>query len=264
MLEGVDLGPDLVAMAGHGRGVALGITVFTVRTGCLRHQRAQPGLSGFVGEVCQLLVGHPQVLAQAPEAGAHIPESALDELLGHDGQCMTRPRIPWHRRSGRRPAPAVVIGALVVLVSCGGGESGTGCDTAFQEQLDPASGVHIIDGSDVIYLTDPPTSGPHGVVAIPDGAQADPLARTTQVAILEAGKALVQYDQAALSSGEVEMLEAIDDPRIVTAPNPSLDEPIVVTAWTWKMVCAGGDAEAVAAIGSFAEQRAIDAPGSDL
>lgn len=172
---------------------------------------------------------------------------------------MTRPRAPRHHRL---LAGTAIVGLAVA--ACGGGDDATGCDTAFQEQLDPASGVHIIDGTDVIYLSDPPTSGPHGAVAIPEGALDEPLVRTTQVAVLEAGKALVQYDEAALSAGEVDGLRAIDDARVVVAPNPDLDEPIVVTAWTWKMVCAAGDADAVAAIVDFADTRAADAPGSDL
>ncbi|MDH3705387.1 MAG: DUF3105 domain-containing protein [Acidimicrobiia bacterium] len=159
---------------------------------------------------------------------------------------------------------AAVAATLVVAVSCGGDGVAGGCDTAFQERFDPASGVHVIDGTDVIYLTDPPTSGPHGVVPVPEGALPEPIKRTTQVAILEAGKVLVQYDDAALSSGDVETLRTIEDPRVVSAPNPDLDEAIVVTAWTWKMVCASGDDEAVTAIVDFAEQRADAAPGSDL
>jgi len=162
----------------------------------------------------------------------------------------------------RRILPAVPALALFA-VGCGGGSSAAGCDTAFQEQLDPASELHVLGDAEVDYLTDPPTSGPHGTAAIPEGALPTPISRSTQVAILEAGRALVQYTDA-VPAQDVAVLAALADELVVVAPNPDLPEPVVVTAWTWKMTCADGGDESATAIADFADARIQTAPGSDV
>ncbi|MGI9601616.1 MAG: DUF3105 domain-containing protein [Acidimicrobiales bacterium] len=164
----------------------------------------------------------------------------------------------------KKRVSVILIGVSFMAAACGSGSgSSSACGTAFQEQLDPASELHILDGAEVDYLTDPPTSGPHGAVAVPEGIVGEPLSRSTQVAVLEAGRVLVQYSETVSYDAVIE-LTAIEHPSVVVAPNPGLDEPVVVTAWTWKMECSEVDEEVLADINAFAEERSVAAPGSDF
>ena len=126
VFERVDLELHLGSMAGHGGGMALGVTMLPIRTGGLGHQRADPRLVGLAGEVGQLLVGHAEILAETAEPPADLPESALGELLGHDGQCMTPLRRPGHGPSIPRPLFATFAILGLVAAGCGGGDSAGG------------------------------------------------------------------------------------------------------------------------------------------
>lgn len=95
LLEAGDALEEVGAMALHGLGVPLGVVVLAVREWCLRQERAQPGVVRGVGEVGQLLVGDPQVVAELPQARGDLREAALDEGPGHRGECRSgRPSDP--------------------------------------------------------------------------------------------------------------------------------------------------------------------------
>lgn len=143
-----------------------------------------------------------------------------------------------------------------VGAACGDGSGGTDGCTELREPLDPASGVHLLDSSDVSWQTDPPTSGPHYSVPGPTGALSEPLDRATQVTILEGGAALVQYDEG-LTDDETAALVRLAGEAIVVAPGGDLPAPIVATAWTWKLSCDSLDPDRIE---EFARARVVDAP----
>ena len=85
---------------------------------------------------------------------------------------------------------------LSLLAAACGDDDAAGC-VELRESVDQASGLHLIDPSGATWLTDPPTSGPHLSAPTPDGVVAEPLGPAMQVAILEEGGALVQFDDTA-------------------------------------------------------------------
>ncbi len=152
---------------------------------------------------------------------------------------------------------AVIIAVSVLSVSCGTSGGSATC-RELRESEDPASNLHVIDPATAVFLTDPPTSGPHVSGAIPVGVIEVSLDPAIQVSILESGAALIQYD-ASLDSHAVDTIIALARPGVVIAPGENLPQPIVATAWTWKLTCSAPDA----AIERFLAERVAEAPGSD-
>ena len=175
------------------------------------------------------------------------------------------------------PPGAVAAVALVVLVAlgaCSGGDDGgdgaggpttsspAACGPDVEEPLDPGSTQHVLPGApEPPYASDPPTSGPHLGGGAVTGAQAAPLSRPVQVAVLEEGGVMVQH--RGLDAGSRARLEALAADGVVVAPNPGLTAPVVVTAWRHRLTCAAADADAVTAIGRFVDAHRGRAPGSD-
>ena len=144
----------------------------------------------------------------------------------------------------RRLLLCCVAGSL--LFACSGDESSSNstttsttapaCAAEVAYPIDPGSGQHILPGSpEPTYNTDPPTSGAHAPGNHPSGALAEPIARPVQVGMLEGGHVLVQFRDAGLR----EALAPFASPKggVTVAPNPSMDAPIVVTAWLYSMRC---------------------------
>jgi hypothetical protein len=145
------------------------------------------------------------------------------------------------RRLGPAATTALLLLAPVAACSAGGGEAG--CAAPVEEPLDPAVLLHVLPGSPVTYLTDPPTSGPHAGAA-PSGDVDEALAGPVQVAVLERGDVLVQYSPE-LGDEEVAFLRDLAGDRVVTAPNDALPAAVVATAWQWKLVCEQIDLDAI-------------------
>jgi hypothetical protein len=121
-----------------------------------------------------------------------------------------------------------------------------GCGAPFQERLDPQSARHLFPGAaEPVYLSDPPTSGPHRLGPPPTGAVATPIPRPVQVAMLESGFVIVQYRD--LTPGAVAQLSALAGDRVTVAPAAQLPAPVVATGWTWKVECGTVDVSALAA-----------------
>ncbi|NNE74732.1 MAG: DUF3105 domain-containing protein [Acidimicrobiales bacterium] len=126
----------------------------------------------------------------------------------------------------------------LVATGCGGSdEAGGVCDAPIEEALDPSSGLHFLDpDAEVRYLTDPPTSGPHLTIGAPrTGVSSEPLSPIEQVAQLEAGIVLVQYQPSLGGVGEA--LTDLGSDQTLIAPNPDLPAPVIATAWTKKISC---------------------------
>lgn len=241
-------------MAAEDVGVAAGVPVLAVGERRLGDERAQPCVVGFALELGQLLLGDEEVGTELLQAIADLDEATLHEgsrhgrSVGGPRRCPVVPWGPWHpaRVELRRIGPAATA-ALLLLVpgtACAGDAGAAeGCADPVEEELDPAVLLHVLPDSPVTYLTDPPTSGPHAGAA-PRGAVDEVLPGAVQVAVLERGDVLVQYDPG-LGEEAVAFLRDLAGDRVVTAPNDALPSPVVATAWRWKLLCDGIDLDAL-------------------
>ena len=78
-LEGLELGDHVRPVTAHRVGVLLGLTMLLLGQRRLRDQGPDAGVVGLVGEVSELLVGHPQLLTEMADAVGHLGEAALDQ-----------------------------------------------------------------------------------------------------------------------------------------------------------------------------------------
>ncbi|MEQ8842636.1 MAG: DUF3105 domain-containing protein [Acidimicrobiales bacterium] len=153
---------------------------------------------------------------------------------------------------------AALLLSTVVMTACGRGSDGSGC-VEVREPLDPLSIQHVLDAEAAVFLTDPPTSGPHLSGPSVSGEFAAPVTPAAQVRVLEAGGVVVQYTDGV----DVDPLRAIVDQTdlaAVLAPAEALPAPVVATAWTWKLTCDGPEVDRIL---DFAAARVNDAPGLD-
>ena len=155
-----------------------------------------------------------------------------------------------------------VVGMLVVawVTADDSGDGDSACAEVVQEPLDPNWVVHLLPGDEQEpeFQTHPPTSGPHFSSPPGEGVQEEPLPEALQVTVLEAGDVLAQYDPDAVTGDELAELEGLAVDPVVVAPNPDLDDPVVLTAWLHKQTCGEVDPDAVTA---FADAHRDDAPG---
>jgi hypothetical protein len=132
------------------------------------------------------------------------------------------------------------------LTACGSSSSATSCQAA-HETLDPGSAIHLLPAApDPSYLSNPPTSGPHqltGLASIPRGVLSQPVPARLQIAMLEKGGVLIQYQTPSYAPLLAPL--ATGKPLVALAPGATLPAPVVVTAWTWKMTCTTADPTAV-------------------
>jgi drug/metabolite transporter (DMT)-like permease len=168
------------------------------------------------------------------------------------------------RRQFRVPIPSsaaillVVVLLAVPLAACSGSASGASCGAAKPEPINPDLHHVFNGGTEPTYTTDPPTSGPHTPGALPTGVLTTPLSRPSQVGALEAGVVLLQYRD--LSTEDTRTLESLVTDNVVVAPNPSLPDRVVATAWLVKQTCSSVD---TAALRGFIRTRAGHGPGTD-
>lgn len=152
----------------------------------------------------------------------------------------------------RRRTVAVVVLVTAGLGGCGGSEGASSpCGQTAREPLDPAYLVHVVGAADAVYLSDPPTSGPHQQGPRVTGVVDQPITRPVQVGILERGDVLLQHDPA-LSGPSLAQLQALAGDGVVVAPNPDLPDAVVATAWLFKRTCSAVD---VAALEEFVDDH---------
>ena len=162
--------------------------------------------------------------------------------------------------------PLSVAQRLVILVlvlsgeftACSKGDpaevAGAGCGKVERTAVQfPAN--HVLPGTpEPRYLSEPPTSGPHLVPPQIQARYDELLSRPIQVGILESGKLLVQYRDAR----DAVLVGAFAGGDVVVAPNSSLDQPVVLTAWLHLQRCQSVNATV---IGEFRRQAGLGAPG---
>jgi drug/metabolite transporter (DMT)-like permease len=169
-----------------------------------------------------------------------------------------------HHRRFRVPVPSAAAILLVVvlvalpLAACSGGGSSAACSGPIAEPINPDLRHIFAGGPEPVYTTDPPTSGPHTPGALPMGVLTTPLSRPVQVGALEAGVVLLQYRD--LTANEIRDLAELVGPNVVVAPNASLPQRIVATAWLSKQTCSRVDAPSLR---GFIRTHAGHAPGAD-
>src|SRR5258705_9827605 len=78
-LELLDRTQQFGAVAGHGVGVALGLTMLVLGEGRLGNQGPQAGVVGLRSQLRKLLVDDRELVAQGAEAITHVGQTALDE-----------------------------------------------------------------------------------------------------------------------------------------------------------------------------------------
>jgi hypothetical protein len=165
----------------------------------------------------------------------------------------------------RRVLTGLVAAALCAVPAAGcsgGGGVAGGCAGPHHEPLDIRSTIHLLPGApEPPYSTDPPTSGAHRVGYYPSGVNAAPIARPTQVALLEKGFVVVQY-RSALGGPAAAALAplAAASPYVAVAPDPTLPNPVVATSWLYDLRCASAGPAAVTAISRFIGQRVAHGP----
>jgi len=158
--------------------------------------------------------------------------------------------------------PAIIV--LVVLAAglgaCGGGSGSSACAPVRFETLDRRSLIHVLPGAaPAIYLSNPPTSGPHQPSPRIRGWVQHTIGPAVQVGILEGGTVLLQY--RGLSPSAARALGALAGSDVVVAPNPTLPrgDTVVATAWLTKQECRSAD---IATLRRFVTQHRGKGPGT--
>jgi hypothetical protein len=139
------------------------------------------------------------------------------------------------------PVVAAVLVVAGILVLLAGRRDGGDCSGEVSEHLDPRSLQHVLPGSTPpSFSSAAPTSGPHQVGFVEGGPRDQPVPPAIQVGALEAGAVLVQH-RPDLPAAERTSLRALATGRVIVAPNPQLDAPVVATAWQVSMRCRSFD-----------------------
>lgn len=115
----------------------------------------------------------------------------------------------------------------------------------------PDMGVqHIPAGSPTPeYNSDPPTSGPHDQVPAPCGVYRQPVPDVNQLHSMEHGAVVIQY-RPDLPTDQLAELEGIDwssVDEVIVAPRPDNPAPLVLTAWTKRLLLERVDIEVITA-----------------
>ena len=130
--------------------------------------------------------------------------------------------------------------AIASAASCGTSSAARCGDIALD--VDPTT-FHVLGDAEVAYDQSPPSSGPHALPAPEPGVFSQPIPETNQVAALEAGSVIVQYDRS-VSADEVAELEALAGNGILVAPalrQMDDDAAVALTAWGARQLCDGVD-----------------------
>jgi len=112
----------------------------------------------------------------------------------------------------------------------------TGCDLPRQEPLSSSSSLHLLGNAEVVWETNPPTSGAHYPVPPKGGNYDYTLSNLEQVSFLEFGGVIIQYLPSSNDTDHQKLTSFASD-SVIISPNETLKSLLVATAWTWKLSC---------------------------
>lgn len=131
---------------------------------------------------------------------------------------------------------ALAVGLVIVIVMASG-DAPDAC--APVEQVVEGGALHLLPGVEVTYEHSPPTSGPHELPAPAGGVSPTPIPEPRQVAFVETGGVILQYDRA-VDGDDVAALEALASESVLVAPavRPFDDDArVAFTAWSNRQLC---------------------------
>lgn len=150
------------------------------------------------------------------------------------------------RRHAVRLTALALVPLLVACSACSSEQQACG-DV---ERLIDSSSLHVLPGAEVTYEHSPPASGPHQLPAPSAGVHTEPIGEPLQVAAVEVGMVIVQY-QPTVSPPAVAALEAlaVADGVIVAPAGRAFDDDAEVahTSWGRRQLCSSADLDAAAA-----------------
>lgn len=150
---------------------------------------------------------------------------------------------------------AIAILGLALLLPACGKDSGKPSDTSGTQQPPPSQpppspgdpqietfasegSTHVPVGTQIVYNTDPPTSGNH-YPDVQDGGYFEvPIAAPYLVHSMEHGAVIIYYNPATVTASQKDSLRAIAATypgmfgQVICVPRDDAAYPIILTAWT--------------------------------
>ena len=138
----------------------------------------------------------------------------------------------------------VCVNLLLLLLTQTACTAESDCDIPRQEPLSASSSLHLLESVGAVWDSSPPTSGPHYPIAPAGGVYDFTLSPLEQVSFLESGGVIVQYHPNRIENN-LGKLTLLANNNVIVSPNPTLDIPVIGTAWTWKISCKNFDTTAL-------------------
>ena len=139
----------------------------------------------------------------------------------------------------------LILPLCAILIATSACSSKNGCDLPRQEPLSSSSSLHLLGNAEVIWETNPPTSGPHYPIPPKGGDYDFTLSNLEQVSFLESGGVIVQY-LPDIEGIDHQQLASFASDYVIISPNKTLESLLVATAWTWKLSCKEYEFESLA------------------
>ena len=130
----------------------------------------------------------------------------------------------------------LILPLCVILIAISACSSENGCDLPRQEPLSSSSSLHLLGNTEVVWETNPPTSGPHYPIPPKGGDYEYALSNLEQVSFLESGGVVIQY-LPSINDIDQQKITSFASDSVIISPNEKLESLIVATAWTWKLFC---------------------------
>ena len=141
-----------------------------------------------------------------------------------------------------------ILGLALLIPACSDGNGSDMTAARPAQTVDPAIETfasegqeHVDVGTVIVYLTDPPTSGPHFPVPQDGGYFETAIASGYLVHSLEHGGVVIYYNPTTVTSPQKDSLKALAAAhpgtfsQIVCVPRDDAAYPIILTAWTHRL-----------------------------
>ncbi len=139
----------------------------------------------------------------------------------------------------------LILPLCVILITTSACSSENGCDLPRQEPLSSSSSLHLLGNTEVVWETNPPTSGPHYPIPPKGGDYDYALSNLEQVSFLESGGVIIQYLPDVNGINHQKLTSFASD-SVIISPNETVESLLVATAWTWKLSCKEYEFESLA------------------